>query len=351
MSSQADLDAILKSAQEGFASLKTKPQWEAFKATILGPNGSLTAQTKVLGSLPKEEKPAFGKALNIIKKQVETICTQALERIGASAALSKLGEPIDPTLPTPAGLVGSRHPIALLSKRLVEIFERIGFVVRYGSEVETEWFCFDALNSPANHPSRDMQDTYYMGEGVDFPTTSKHGQNPLERFLLRTHTSTGQIRTMLGQQPPVRIVVPGRVFRRDSADATHSANFHQFEGLYVDREVSLKDFKAVMDHFIRSLFGPNAETRLRPSYFPFVEPGYELDFRSPNLGKLSNKWIELLGCGMVHPKVLENVGYDPEFVTGYAFGMGIERLAMILYQFDDIRYLYQNDLRLLKQFA
>jgi len=351
MLTHENLDAILKSAREGFSALKTKPEWEAFKATVLGPKGSLTAATKGLAELSKEEKPAMGKKLNEVKKAVEAVCDEALKRIEAQAALGSLGPAIDPTLPSPASLSGSRHPISAMTDRLVDIFSKVGFVVRQHTEIETEWFCFDALNSPADHPSRDMQDTYYMPVSTQFPDTKSRGGQALERYLLRTHTSCSQIRTMLKEPAPLRAIVPGRVFRRDDADATHSANFHQFEFFYVDKQVSLKDFKALMDYFIRSLFGPNAETRLRPSYFSFVEPGFELDFRTPDLGRLSNKWIELMGCGMIHPKVLENVGYDSAVYTGYAGGFGVERLAMILYGLDDIRHCYQNDLRLLKQLA
>jgi len=346
-----DLDAILLQAREGFAKVSSRAEWEVFKATVMGPKGSLTAATKGLAEVPKADKPAFGKKLNEIKKAVEAACDEALKRVEAMAALKTLGNPIDPTLPVVEPLLGSRHPISQLTDRVVDIFQRVGFVVRQPLELETEWFCFDALNSPADHPSRDMQDTYFLSAKTEVATTSRRGALPQERLLLGTQTSTAQIRTMLREKPPLRIIAPGRCFRRDNADATHSANFHQIEGLMVAEKVSLKDFKACLDYFIRSLFGPDAQTRLRPSYFPFTEPSFELDFRTPDLGKLSNKWIELMGCGMVHPKVFENVGYNPEFVSGYAFGMGVERLAMIYYGLDDIRDCYQNDLRLLKQLS
>ena len=350
MTSQ-ELDSILFQAREGFAKVETRPDWEAFKATVMGPKGSLTAATKGLGAVSKEEKPVIGKKLNEIKKEVEAVCDEALKRVEAKEALKILGEPIDPTLPTPHPIAGSRHPISQVVDRMVEIFSRVGFTVRQDTEIETEWFCFDALNSPADHPSRDMQDTYYMPAATQYGNIAARGGQAQERYLLRTHTSASQIRHMLAHPAPVRIIVPGRVFRRDDADATHSANFHQLEGLYVAEKVSLQDMKALLDHFVREFFGPNAETRLRPSYFPFVEPGFEFDFRSPNMGRLSGKWIELWGCGMVHPKVLKNAGYDPQKVSGYAFGMGVERLAMILYGLDDIRACYQNDLRLLRQLA
>lgn len=344
-----ELEQILESAKAGFAKVQNRAEWESFKATLMGPKGSLTAATKGLAEVPKEEKPAAGKKLNEVKKAVEAVCDEALKRVEALAALSTLGPAIDPTLPPPVEISGSRHPISQTFDRIIDIFSKVGFVVKLPHELETEWFCFDALNSPPDHPSRDMQDTYYMPRGIRVGSAIPHDAN--DRYLLGTQTSTAQIRTMLRETPPIRILAPGRCFRRDDADAGHSSNFHQIEGLYVDKNVSLRDFKACLDYFIRELFGPKAQTRLRPSYFSFVEPGFELDVRTPNLGKLSNKWFELLGCGMVHPAVFENVGYNPKEVSGYAWGMGVERIAMILTGIDDIRYCYQNDLRLLKQLA
>lgn len=347
--SPEELDHILVEATAGFAKVSSRADWEAFKATVMGPKGTLTAATKALAEVLKVDKPAFGKKLNEVKKAVETLSDEALKRLSAAAALATLGSAIDPTLPVPMPIAGSRHPINQTYDRIVDIFKSIGFTVRLPRELETDWFCFDALNSPADHPSRDMQDTYYMPGGLVVPTSPPHGDK--DRYLLGTQTSTAQIRTMLKEKPPIRVIAPGRCFRRDDADAGHSSNFHQFEGLYVDKNVSLKDFKAMLDYFIRALYGPNAETRLRPSYFAFVEPGFELDVRTPNLGKLSNKWFELMGCGMIHPKVLENVGIDPNVYSGYAFGPGVERISMILQGVDDIRYYYQNDLRFLKQLA
>ncbi len=346
-----EMDGILAQAKEGFAKVSTRAEWEGFKATILGPKGTLTAATKCLAEVPKADKPAFGKKLNEIKKAVEAVCDEALAKVEGLAALKALGSPIDPTLPLLEELGGSRHPISQLADKVIDIFRKVGFVVRENTEIETDFFCFDALNSPADHPSRDMQDTYYMPAGTAVTTTTPHRADGSEKYLLRTHTSTSQIRTMLKESPPLRIIAPGRCFRRDNADATHSANFHQIEGLLVGEGVSLCDLKATLDYFIRSLFGIGSETRLRPSYFPFTEPSFELDFRTPNLGKLSNKWIELMGCGMVNPKVFENVGVDAERFSGFAFGVGVERLAMIYYGLDDIRDCYQNDLRLLKQLA
>jgi phenylalanyl-tRNA synthetase alpha chain len=218
-----------------------------------------------------------------------------------------------------------------------------------GPEVETEFYCFDALNTPADHPARDTPYTFYLPETARFANVSK--KNPDEKYLLRTHTSSVQIRTMLKGSPPIRIVSPGRVYRRDTSDATHSANFHQLECLYVDKNVTVRDLKALLDYIFESLLGKDTKTRFRPHYFSYTEPRFEVDLSAKHLPKVKKDWIEIGGCGMVDPTVFAAVGYDPEVWTGYAFGMGLERLAMELYGIDDIRYFYQNDLRFLKQFA
>lgn len=230
----------------------------------------------------------------------------------------------------------------------MSIFRKIGFTVAEATEVETEWFCFDALNTPEDHPARDEQDTLFLSPDTKW---SNVGRKKEEAYLLRTHTSSVQIRSLLREKPPLRIIAPGRCFRRDTVDATHSANFHQTEGLYVDHNVTLKDLKGVLDFFLRELFGNQVETRLRPSFFPFTEPSFEVDLRAPNIGKLSDQWIEIMGCGMVDPKVLGLVELDSEEWTGFAFGIGIERVAMILHGIDDIRHFYNNDFRFLSQFS
>jgi phenylalanyl-tRNA synthetase alpha chain len=226
--------------------------------------------------------------------------------------------------------------------------KRVGFSVIEGSEVETEYYVFDALNTPPDHPARDLQDTFYLPVEARFGNVSKFED---ERYLLRAHTSSVQIRTMLNQRPPLRFVSPGRCFRRDTVDATHSANFNQIEGLYVDKNVTVRDLKALLDYLYESLLGTGTKTRLRPHFFPYTEPSFEVDFSASHLAKVGSEWIEIAGCGMVDPAVFEAVGYDPEVYSGYAFGFGIERIAMILYGVDDIRYFYQNDLRFLKQFS
>ena len=345
---QEELKAIVKGVREKAPEVLTRADFEAYKATILGPKGSLTEVMKGMGKVPKDEKPAMGKLINEAKTAVSGEFAAVMERIEAAELAAKLGPAIDPTLPTPDPDRGTIHPIAQVRDEMVNLFRRIGFSVAEATEVETEHYCFDALNIPGDHPARDMQDSYYLPDQLDVANVSQHAD---EKYLLRTHTSTVQIRTMLEEKPPIRIVAPGRCFRRDTPDATHSANFHQIEGLYVDKEVSLLDLKATLDHFVKTIFGPKAKTRLRPSFFPFTEPSFEMDFFSPDLGKLSNKWLEIMGCGMVDPEVFKAVGIDPEVFTGYAFGMGIERIAMILQGVDDIRYYYQNDVRFLKQFA
>jgi phenylalanyl-tRNA synthetase alpha chain len=214
--------------------------------------------------------------------------------------------------------------------------------------VETEYFCFDALNTPPDHPARDMQDTYYLPLDASFGNVSRNGS---ERYLLRTHTSTVQIREMLRHKPPVRIVSPGRCYRRDTTDATHSASFHQLECLAVDEGISVKDLKAILDYVFKSLLGKESKVRFRPHFFPYTEPSFEVDFYSGHLAKVGKEWVEIGGCGMVDPNVFEAVGYDPKRWTGYAFGFGLERIAMILSGVDDIRYFYQNDVRFLRQFA
>jgi len=232
---------------------------------------------------------------------------------------------------------------------MCSILRKVGFVVADGPEVETEYYCFDALNTPADHPARDAQDTFYLPDTVRFGNVSK--KTAEEKYLLRTHTSSVQIRTMLKGQPPIRIVSPGRVYRRDTSDATHSANFHQLECLYVDKNVTVRDLKALLDYIFASLLGKDTKTRFRPHYFGYTEPSFEVDLSAKHLPKVNKEWIEIGGCGMVDPTVFDAVGYDSTVWSGYAFGMGIERLAMLLYGIDDIRYFYQNDARFLKQFA
>lgn len=327
---------------------KTAAEVAALSASVTGPNGELTAIMKTIPTLPVAERPVAGKLINLAKRKIEPMILDAYKKIERAQMAKALGEKIDPTLPPCEAPRGALHPLTLTIRRICGIFRKIGFTVAEATDMETEWFCFDALNTPADHPARDAQDTLFLPRSAKAVNVSKHAD---ELYLLRSHTSSVQIRAMMKEGAPIRIVAPGRAFRRDTVDATHSANFHQIECLYIDKGVKLTDLKAVLDYMFRELFGSKAKTRLRPSFFPFTEPSFEVDFMSPDMGRLSNKWIEIMGCGMVDPNVLKNVGIDPEVYSGYAFGLGVERVAMLTHSIDDIRHFYANDVRFLRQFS
>jgi phenylalanyl-tRNA synthetase alpha chain len=346
---QDNLNAILAKAQPELAALKTRADFEAAKARYVGPNGELTALMKQMGAVPKEQRPAMGKLINEAKARLQLELDATLARIANAEIAAQLGPAVDPTLPSPDAGPGTCHPLTLVREEMCRILRKAGFTVADGPEVETEYYCFDALNTPADHPARDAQDTFYFPDNTRFANVAK--KIPEEKYLLRTHTSSVQIRTMLQGPPPLRIVSPGRVYRRDTSDATHSANFHQLECLYVDKNVTVRDLKALLDYIFASLLGKDTKTRFRPHYFGYTEPSFEVDLSAQHLPKVKKDWIEIGGCGMVDPAVFEGVGYDPEVWTGYAFGMGLERLAMLVYGIDDIRYFYQNDVRFLQQFA
>lgn len=346
---QQELHALLDKARAEFSATKIRADFEATKARYVGPNGSLTAFMKQMGGLPKEQKPVVGKLINETKAALAALLDGALRAIEAGELAAQLGPAIDPTLPSPDAPAGTSHPLTLVREEMCRILAKAGFSVVEGPEVETEFYCFDALNTPADHPARNEQDTFYFPADARFGNISK--KVPGEKYLLRTHTSSVQIRTMLKGQPPIRIVSPGRVYRRDTTDATHSANFHQLECLYVDKNVTVRDLKALLDYIFASLLGKDTKTRFRPHYFGYTEPSFEVDLSAKHLPKVNKEWIEIGGCGMVDPTVFDAVGYDSKVWTGYAFGMGLERLAMLLYGIDDIRYFYQNDLRFLTQFA
>lgn len=372
------LDEIEPLKHAALADLKAAPDLAALdqtKGAWIGPHGRFTALMKRLGTLSKEERPAAGKLINAAKVELEAALTSRREELELQAALPK--ELTDFTLPGRRRALGKLHPLTQITEDIVRSFRKIGFVVADGPEIEDEYHCFDALNTPADHPARDTQDTFYLANHVpnDSPTSAAegtfvrqasrlsndspshggaaegHSQNrEAKPLLLRTHTSSVQIRVMKSQPPPVRIIVPGRVFRRDNADATHNPTFHQVEGLYVDRGVTVGDLKGTVEFVFKELMGSDVKIRFRPHYFSYTEPSYEIDFTNALVKKMGKDWLEIAGCGMVHPQVFENVGYDPEIWTGWAFGFGIERIAMLRYGITDIRLFYENDLRFLRQF-
>ena len=310
---------------------------EALRVKYVGRNGLIPALIKGMKDVPKEERPAFGKAVQAWRAEVEAALAAKTSGGGEKSVEADL------TLPGRWFGMGVRHPLTRVIEESAAIFGRLGFSVADGPELETRFNNFTALNTPPHHPSQDRTDTFWFGEDC----------------LLRTQTSPVQIRTMLANKPPVRVICPGRTFRRDTTDATHSANFHQIEGLYVDclpeKPVSLADLKSVLAYFAREMMGDGVTVRFRPHFFPFTEPSVEVDFtchvckgKGCNVCKQSG-WIEVAGAGMVDPRVFRHVGYDPEKVSGYAFGFGVERIAMIKYGIPDIRFLYENDMRFLGQ--
>lgn len=334
-----EIDELTTRALAELAGAGNGTALEALRVKYIGRNGLLPELMQGLKDVPPADKPAMGQALNRFKVGVTAAVAERKAALAAAAQTAKAGA-FDLSLPGRWPRRGRLHPIAQLIDKTSEIFRRMGFTVADGPDIETDYYNFDALNTPADHVSRDLADTFYLPGGL----------------LLRTQTSAVQARYMESHPPPVRIVCPGRCYRRDTTDATHSANFHQIEGLYVDEKVSLADLKGDLDHFARELMGPGVQSRFRTHFFPFTEPSVEVDFSCHMCGGKGCRvckhsgWIEIMGAGMVDPNVFKLAGYDPEAVTGYAFGMGIERLAMILFGIDDIRRLYENDVRYLAQF-
>lgn len=306
----------------------------------LGRKGVVTSLMKRLGELPSEQRPAYGQLVNRLRDELEEALAAAEERLEERETRAKLAtERLDVTLPGRRHILGTKHPITLVIEEISHIFRGLGFSVAEGPEIELDFYNFEALNLPKDHPARDMQDTFYIGENL----------------LLRTHTSPVQIRTMISQKPPVRIIAPGTVYRCDS-DATHSPMFHQVEGLLVDTGVTFADLKGVLTHFVTEFFGSGTAVRLRPSFFPFTEPSAEVDIACVICGGTGCRvckqsgWLEILGAGMVDPEVFRHVEYDPETYSGFAFGMGVERIAMLKYGIKDMRLLFENDIRFLTQF-
>lgn len=313
---------------------------EAVRLEFLGKKGSLKAILRGLGTLPPEDRARAGSAANGVKEAIETALAEARERVGGGATRPS-GPRVDVTIPGRRPRVGSRHPVRQVGSRLIHIFHNLGFEVAGGPEVEDEWHNFIGLNIPPDHIARDPSENFYIEDDL----------------LLRSQTSTVQIRVMETREPPLRVIAPGRVYRPDTVDASHSYMFHQLEGLMVDEGVTFRDLKSTLMLFFRQLFQREVKLRLRPSFFPFTEPSAEIDLECPFCGGGGCKtcggkcWIEMGGCGMVDPNVFEAVGYDPERYTGFAFGMGIDRMTMAFYDIPDIRYLFENDVRFLDQFG
>jgi len=352
------LESLAAGARQATASAADERALEELRVRFLGKKGELSAVLRGMGALPAEERPRVGEVANRVRDEVEALLTARKGALAGAALEDELSGPaLDVTLPgrclEPRG---GRHPVTQAREGIVGVFQRLGYQVTDGPEIELDWYNFEALNIPADHPARDMQDTFYLDEATLGPGEQKGD------VVLRTHTSPVQIRAMLrAGKPPIRVICPGRVYRSDH-DMTHSPMFHQVEGLCVDEGITFADLKGTLAAFARAFFGPETRTRVRPSYFPFVEPGAEVDVSCTICGGTGSLpasrcgtckgtgWLEVLGAGMVHPKVLENVGFDPAQVTGFAFGMGVERMAMLKHGIADLRLFYENDLRFLEQF-
>ena len=334
-----ELQQAASLALEEITAARSKEFLEQARVKFLGRKGLITQALRSLGSLPAEIRPQFGQEANRLKNLLEAHLEEAQERLKKEALQLEAAAGLDVTLPGRQLDLGRLHPITQITLEICDIFVRMGFQVVEGPEIETDYYNFEALNIPKDHPARDMQDTFYISDNI----------------VLRTHTSPMQVRVMEQQQPPVRIIAPGKTFRRDS-DLTHTPMFHQVEGLLVDKDISFADLKGVLTAFVHEMFGPEVSLRFRPSFFPFTEPSAEVDIqcvicRGSGCRVCSQTgWLEILGSGMVDPEVFGFVNYDPEVYTGFAFGMGIERIAMLKYGIDDLRLFFDNDLRFLKQF-
>lgn len=338
---KAQLEKIKAAAEEAISSAADSRAIEEIRVRYLGKKGEITAILKQMGGLSAEERPIMGQLANEVRSYIEGLIAESAERMKSAALEAQLkAETIDITMPSKKKAVGSLHPINIVANDLIDIFQSMGFDVVDGPEVETDYYNFEALNVPADHPARDMQDTFFLSPSL----------------LLRSQTSATQIRTMENRKPPIKMVCPGRVFRADEVDATHSPVFHQMEGLVVDKGITMCDLKGVLEQFAHEIYGPDTKVKFRPSFFPFTEPSVEVDVSCSECGGKGCRvckgsgWIEILGAGMVHPNVLRGCGIDPEEYSGFAFGVGIDRLAITRYKISDIRLLFENDVRFLEQF-
>lgn len=335
------LEALRVKALGELETLETPKELEEFRVRLLGKKGEVTELLRGMGALPAEERPKMGQLINQLRSELETALSEREKNITTLLKEKRLKEEtLDVTLPGTKKKEGGLHPLNIVLNDLIDIFQSMGFDVVDGPEVETEHYCFEALNVPKDHPARDMQDTFYLAENL----------------LLRTQTSAAQARTMEQRKPPIRMICPGRVFRADEVDATHSPVFHQVEGLVVDKGITLCDLKGVLEQFAHEIYGPETQVKFRPSFFPFTEPSVEVDVTCSECGGKGCRvckgtgWIEILGAGMVHPRVLAGCGIDPEEYTGFAFGIGLDRLTTTRYKISDIRLLFENDQRFLEQF-
>ncbi len=335
------LNALRTEALEQLSNLDTPAALEEFRVRYMGKKGCITELLRGMGALPAEERPQMGQLVNELRQLLEKALAEKSEALQTALQAQRLkDESIDVTMPGSKPALGGLHPLNVVLEDMIDIFQSMGFDVVDGPEVETDHYNFEALNVPQDHPARDMQDTFYLAENL----------------LLRTQTSAAQIRTMEQRKPPIRIICPGRVFRADEVDATHSPVFHQIEGLVVDKGVTMCDLKGVLEQFAHEIYGPETKVKFRPSFFPFTEPSVEVDVSCSECGGKGCRvckgsgWIEILGAGMVHPRVLKSCGIDPEEYSGFAFGIGLDRLTTTRYKISDIRLLFENDLRFLRQF-
>lgn len=335
------IEAVKAAAMSAIEKITTSEELEKIRVQYLGKKGELTGLLKQMGGLSPEERPIIGQLVNEAKQKLEAAITENQKKLASKAAELKLAsESVDITMPAKSRGVGVLHPLNRVLDEMIDIFKSMGFDVVDGPEIETDHYNFECLNVPADHPARDMQDTFYLGKDL----------------LLRTQTSAAQIRTMETRKPPIRVICPGRVFRADEVDATHSPVFHQIEGLVVDKGITMCDLKGVLEQFAKEIYGKDTKVKFRPSFFPFTEPSVEVDVTCSECGGKGCRvckgtgWIEILGAGMVHPNVLKSCGIDPDEYSGFAFGIGLDRLTTTKYKISDIRLLFENDKRFLEQF-
>ncbi len=343
---QDDLTGLQQEALEAIASASDAAALEQVRIKYLARSGSVPALMERLKSVSAQERPALGQAINTVKNAVQEAFASKQQSLSGTGTQ----EDFDATLPGRPVPTGSLHPLTQTRARAVEIFHRLGYVIADGPDVDFEYYNFDALNAPPDHPSRDAQDTFFLASPWQAQRTSHTPTHP-GKILLRAQTSTVQVRATEGRQPPIRVVAPGRCYRRDEIDATHGMSFHQMEGMCVDEGITVGHLKGTLEFFFRELMGKDLEFRWRPHFFPFTEPSFEVDCRRPGKKIRGKEWLEICGCGMTDPNVLEGVGIDSEKYTGFAFGFGLERVAMLTHSIPDLRLFLENDVRFLSQFG